>query len=104
MPSAPVGGRGGGRETVVNKRFYRETHPEGPAFYTVEPPLTATSIQWSHILVDSTWIDSCLNLPKTATFFCPQGGRCGEVQLYTIFDNNNKNIPSVYRPLKYVAP
>ena len=34
-------------------------------------------------LVDSPYIDSCLNLSKTATFFCPQGG---EVQLYTIFD------------------
>ena len=37
-------------------------------------------------LVDSPYIDSCLNLSKTASFFCPQEGRCGEVQLYIIFD------------------
>ena len=37
-------------------------------------------------LVNSPYIDSCLHLSKTATFFCPQDGRCGEVQLYTIFD------------------
>ena len=85
VPSAPVGG-GGGRERVVNKRFYGEAHPGGPAFYTVEPTLTATSMQWTLFLVDSPYIDSCLNLSKMATFFCPQGGRCGEVQLYTIFD------------------
>ena len=37
-------------------------------------------------LVNSPYTDSCLNLSKTATFFCPQDGRYGEVQLYTIFD------------------
>ena len=37
-------------------------------------------------LVDSPYIDSWLNLSKTAIFFFPQGGLCGEVQLYTIFD------------------
>ena len=37
-------------------------------------------------LVNSPYIDSCLNLSKMATFFCPQSGRYGEVQLYTIFD------------------
>ena len=26
----------------------------------------------------SGYIDSCLNLSKTATFFCPQGGRCAQ--------------------------
>ena len=26
-------------------------------------------------------MDSCLNLSTTATLFCPQGGRCGEVRL-----------------------
>ena len=29
----------------------------------------------------SPHIDSCLNLSTTATFFCPRGGRFGEVQL-----------------------
>ena len=47
------------------------------------------------LLVNSPYIDSCLNLSKTATFFCPQGGRCGEVQLYTIFDSKKK-IPLLY--------
>ena len=45
MPSAPVGAGGEGGETVVNKRFYGKAHPGGPAFYTVDPPLTATPIQ-----------------------------------------------------------
>ena len=45
MPSAPVGG---GRGRVVSKLFYGEDHPGGPAFYAVEPTLTATSIQWSN--------------------------------------------------------
>ena len=31
-------------------------------------------------LADSPYIDSCLNLSTTGTFFCPQGGRCEEVQ------------------------
>ena len=81
MPSASVG-EGGGR--VVNKRFYGEAHPGGH-------PGGRTSTN-SHLytigtfLVASPCIDSCLNLSKTATCFCPQGGRCGEVQLYTIFD------------------
>ena len=34
------------------------------------------------ILADSPYIDSCLNLSTKATFICPQGGLCGEVQLY----------------------
>ena len=78
----PLRGRGGGR--VVNKRFYGEAHPGGH-------PGGRTSTN-SHLytigtfLVASPCIDSCLNLSKTATCFCPQGGRCGEVQLYTIFD------------------
>ena len=30
----------------------------------------------------SPYIDTCLNLSTTATFFCPQGGRWGAAQLY----------------------
>ena len=53
---------------------------------TVEPPLTATSPQLP-LLYDShfSWIYTLtliLNLCTTATFFCPQGGCCGDVQLY----------------------
>ena len=51
------------------------------ASYTVEPPQTATSTR-ATILADSPYIDSCLNLSTKTTFFCPQGGLCGEVQLY----------------------
>ena len=48
---------------------------------TVEPPLTATSLQQPLFLADSPYIDFCFNLSPTATLFCPQGdGR--EVQLY----------------------
>ena len=35
---------------------------------------------------DSPCIHSSFNLFATATFFCPQGGRCGEVQLYISAD------------------
>ena len=34
-----------------------------------------------HFLADSLHIDSRLNLYTTANLFCPQGGRCGVVQL-----------------------
>ena len=50
--------------------------------YTDKPPLTATSPQRPRFLADSPYIDSCLNLSTMASFFCPQVGRCGEVQLY----------------------
>ena len=83
MPSAPVWA-GGGR--VVNKRFYGEAHPGGPAFYTVEPPLTATSIQWSHFW----WTVHTFTLVQTSLKRLlspvPKVAVCGEVQLYTIFD------------------
>ena len=49
---------------------------------TVEPPLTATSPQRPLFLVDSPYIDSCFNVSTMVTFFCPQGGRCRDVQLY----------------------
>ena len=48
---------------------------------TVEPPLTATSLQWPFLFGGSPYIDSRLNLSTTATIFCPQGGRCGGVQI-----------------------
>ena len=38
-------------------------------------------------LAESPYIDSNLNLSAMATFFCPQGGHCGEVQLYIHFPN-----------------
>ena len=40
-----------------------------------------TSQQLPLFLADSPYIDSCLNLSRTATFFCAQGGRCWGVQL-----------------------
>ena len=50
----------------------------------VKPPVMATSLQrplfWQ--IVHTLYIDYCLNLSMTATFFCPQGGCCGGVQLY----------------------
>ena len=50
---------------------------------TVEPPLTATSLQRPFFfLADSPYIHSCLNLSTVATFFCPQGGRFRKIQLY----------------------
>ena len=49
---------------------------------TVEPPLTATSLQQPLFLADSPYIHFCFNLSPTATLFCPQGGG-REVQLYS---------------------
>ena len=34
-------------------------------------------------LADSPYIDSCLNFSTTATFFYPQGGCYGEVELFS---------------------
>ena len=63
---------------------------------TVEPPLTATSKN-GHLstkatfLVDSPytvyWLFLFKPLYKMATFFIPQGGHCGDVQLY-IYSHN----------------
>ena len=39
-------------------------------------------------LVYSPYIHSCFNLSTMATFFCPQGGCCREVQLYTMLCSN----------------
>ena len=73
---------------VVNSTW-KALRSEGSGYYdTVEPPLSPTSLQWPLFLTDSQYNDSCLNnrhLSTTATFFCPQGRRCGEVQLYEHF-------------------
>ena len=46
---------------------------------TVEPLSTRPVF-----LVDNPYIDSCLNLSTKTTFYCPQGGHCGEVQLHLL--------------------
>ena len=46
---------------------------------------TVTSLQRSFFLVDSSYIHSCFNLSGMLNFFCLQGGRCREVQLYLTF-------------------
>ena len=48
---------------------------------------STVSPQWPRrlFLADSPYIHSCLNLSTTATFFCPLGGCCEEVQLYSNF-------------------
>ena len=45
-------------------------------------------------LAVSLYIDSCFNLSTTATFFCPQGGCSGGVQLYFNCCENHENAPS----------
>ena len=49
--------------SLVMSRFF------SPFFTTVEPPVTATSLQWPFFFVpaDSPYIDTCLNLSTTAT-------------------------------------
>ena len=49
---------------------------------TVEPTLTVTSLQRPFFWADSPHIDSCLKLSTRDTFASPQGGCCGQVQLY----------------------
>ena len=51
-------------------------------YTAVEPALTATVFATATFLAEGPYIDSCLNLFTTATFFCQQGGSWGEVQLY----------------------
>ena len=41
--------------------------------YSFKPPLKATSLQRPLFWTGSPYIDSCLNLSTTATFFCPHG-------------------------------
>ena len=57
---------------------------------TVEPPLTATSLQRLFFLADSSYIDSCFNLYTVATFFFPQGGRFKKIQLH---QNSSPTLP-----------
>ena len=56
---------------------------------TVEAPLTATSLQWPLFWQTVHTLTLVFNQAqgfktpsKSATFFCPQGGRRGEVHLY----------------------
>ena len=37
---------------------------------------------------DSPYVHSCFSLSTVAIFFCPQGGQCGEVQLYNMVLND----------------
>ena len=41
--------------------------------------LSTTATFWA----DSPYTDYCLIFSTTATFFCPQGGRYGEVELFS---------------------
>ena len=51
--------------------------PQRPALQNGHLSTTATF--WA----DSPYIDSCLIFSTTLTFFCPQGGRYGEVELFS---------------------
>ena len=74
------------------------------ASYTTDGLLTTvkTPATNSHLSTTATCLvdrpqysDSCLNLSTTATFFCPQDGRGGDVQLYNLF-NNSPNARNTY--------
>ena len=56
--------------------------PQGNASLATQATIGYLSTTATFNMADSPYIDSCLNLSTTATFFCPQVGRCGEVQLY----------------------
>ena len=82
---------------LINNQLHpksaNETKAVGEGLYlgractnTVKPPLVATSLQQPLFPADSPYIDSCLNLSTMAAFFCPQGGCCGEVQMYFSLD------------------
>ena len=63
------------RPEVLNKKFFSLSRSPKAVNNTVK--LSPTPL----LLADSPYIGSCLNLSTTATFFCPQGGHCGEVKL-----------------------
>ena len=71
------------RANLANKYFNDKNNIK--KIDTVEPPLTVNSPQQPFFRGggggSSPCIDSCLDLSTTATFFCLQGDRCGEVQL-----------------------
>ena len=52
---------------------------------THKTPLTAVLSKTGTFLVESPYIDSCLNLSTTVSFFCPQDGLWGAVHLYLFY-------------------
>ena len=66
--------------------------PPPPPRDTVKPPITATSPQPPPLYNDNS-------------FFCPQGGHCGEVQLYLYRSLAQKFFPKClpWNPLCYLA-
>ena len=83
MPSAPVGGGGGRGGDSSQQTFLRKGSSWRSGLLYSRPSTNSHPYTIVTFLPDSLYIYPCLNLSKTATFFCPQGG---EVQLYTIFD------------------
>ena len=71
--------------TFFIKNLRKITFPKRDLYTVSHFSATAT------FLADSPYIDSCLNLSTMATFFCPQGGRCEEVQLYYERKKNQLN-------------
>ena len=79
MPSALVGGGGESSQQT----FLRKGSSWRSGLLYSRPSTNSHPYTIVTFLADSLYIYACLNLSKTATFFCPQGG---EVQLYTIFN------------------
>ena len=62
------------RESVIVGVYNVQSnlHQQSP-FHNSHLSTTATSLQQPNFLVDSPYVDSCLNLSTMAIFFCPQG-------------------------------
>ena len=79
---SPCGGGGRGGDSS-QQTFLRKGSSWRSGLLYSRPSTNSHPYTIVTFLADSLYIYPCLNLSKTATFFCPQGG---EVQLYTIFD------------------
>ena len=75
------------RNRAVNQQRKLQDDPEVKVKkqrLTVDPSTNGHLSTTATFLADCPYIDSCLNVCTKATFFCPQGGRCRQVQLYYI--------------------
>ena len=78
------------RNRAVNQQRKLQDDPEVKVKkqrLTVNPSTNGHLSTTATFLADSPYTDSRLNVCTKATFFCPQGGRCGQVQIILRIQN-----------------
>ena len=78
------------RNRAVNQQRKLQDDPEVKVKkqrLTVNPSTNGHLSTMATFLADSPYSDSRLNVCTKATFFCPQGGRCGQVQIILRIQN-----------------